>query len=281
MTEQISKAREAIDPMQGGETKPELVKQYEDLERRWKPFEGDRPGKLPLPLIALLPDLFQPRRGICENHVGDLRRVLVRGAELDPVVVLPVAGQWVLLDGHHRVEAYRRERGGKALISVEVFMGTPKEALMVPGRRNSKAKLPMSGAERSEEAWKHVRMGRLTIKETEQTCGVGHATVSRMGKRKRELIAEGKDPWDTSWRALLAGRKDMDDSDREAWVDAQVVKQAEKLHKAFGSSLTANVEIAAGALEKHFGRNLGDLVRELKQRVPREEWDEGDEDPDF
>ena len=89
-----------------------------------------------------------------DRHVADLRRALRNGGELDPVLVF-AAGRWFyLIDGHHRLQAYRRE--DKRDIPVEAFEGTPEEAVLAARKANSRAKLSMTNLERQNAAWQLV-----------------------------------------------------------------------------------------------------------------------------
>jgi hypothetical protein len=105
-----------------------------------------RPNRLPHKAITKMPELFQPR-GMSEKHIGDLVRAIQNFGEVDPLTVIAVGSKAVLIDGHHRLEAYQRAKK-LAGIPVTYFDGTPQEAVLEAGRANSKAKLPMSGQER-------------------------------------------------------------------------------------------------------------------------------------
>src|SRR5665213_313071 len=57
-------------------------------------------------------ELFQPRRPgwgtrrLDTKHVNSLATKITRKGELDPVVVVKLGQDWVVVDGHHRVAAY-------------------------------------------------------------------------------------------------------------------------------------------------------------------------------
>src|SRR5690242_17546698 len=63
--------------------------------------------------IVTMPTLFQPREGSLISHtnwehVHKLRKHVAHVGELDAPVLVRIAGQWVCVDGHHRLAAYRQ-----------------------------------------------------------------------------------------------------------------------------------------------------------------------------
>jgi Recombinase len=82
------------------------------------------------------------------------RRIGIDG-ELDPVLVIRLGKEWVCVDGHHRIAAYRLRKHKKP-IRCEWFTGTPTEAVDESMRRNKKDTLPVPSADRREEAWRRV-----------------------------------------------------------------------------------------------------------------------------
>jgi len=61
------------------------------------------------------------------------------------------------------------------------------------------------------------------------------------------------------------------------WIEEQAQAYADRLAKAFSTKLARNPEIAALALEYHFGRKLPDLLKELNARTG-EVLDDDEED---
>ena len=139
--------------------------------------------------IQTWPTLFQPRifwggaRETDTQFADKLKRRKSIVEELDPVVVLklgadtehvtwmdieagkvtedtPAAG-WVIVDGHHRLEAYRREDKQQS-IKCSWFGGSIREAMDVSVQRNNLLKLDMTSTERHEAAWKRVLIGGWT-----------------------------------------------------------------------------------------------------------------------
>ena len=154
----------------------------------------------PVDGITEAPEVFQPREGLDPYHLNTLKTALKRNAKggLHPVDVLEVEGIFYLVDGHHRLKAYRE--AGKARISVNPLTCTVREAMGVAGETNRKAALPNSAQERGEFAWKIVSLGPdwMTIPDTANAAGIGTATVERMRAKWKEVGQPGYanvEPW--------------------------------------------------------------------------------------
>jgi ParB-like chromosome segregation protein Spo0J len=238
-------------------------------------------SRLRLEDIKKIPDVFQPRNGMSPNHIEDLGKALRDHGELDPVLVMQV-GPWpVLIDGHHRWEAYMNAKG-KASIPVRYFDGSLAEAIAEAGRENSKAKLQMQPQERQDYAWKLTRMQLHSIRETARASGVSEAQVSIMRKVLGQLgaAANAHSEW---WRAKRAAR-DLEGPSEErddSWLDAQAQGYAERLYKVFGTKLISNPDLAARALRFHFGDQFDGLVSELAQYSDGDAEDESEGDDPF
>ncbi|TIM73751.1 MAG: hypothetical protein E5Y60_11415 [Mesorhizobium sp.] len=146
----------------------ELEKEWteeETIHRRWREdgvkFDLERPERLDIRAITLMPELFQPRDGISEKHLADLTKAIKNFGELDPLTVIVVSKRTILIDGHHRVEAYRRVWSDRE-VPIRYFEGSPSEAVLAASEANSAVKLPMESRERQNRAWKLVLIGRYT-----------------------------------------------------------------------------------------------------------------------
>lgn len=83
----------------------------------------------PLPLAALVEDMgTYPRHHVDEQYVGQLAEALRAGASLPPVVADKASRR--LVDGWHRVRAYRRVLGAAGVIDVELRT-YPNEAALL------------------------------------------------------------------------------------------------------------------------------------------------------
>jgi ParB-like chromosome segregation protein Spo0J len=237
---------------------------------------GDRPERLPLQAINKMPELFQPR-GISEKHIGDLARAIQNFGAVDPVTILPVGDRMILIDGHHRLEAY--ERAGKVTdIPVRYFGGTPEQAVLAAGEANSKAKLPMAGYERQNYAWRLVLLGKHSKASIARASGVAPSQVANMRVVQRKL-GEKAFEFKTWWQARTPVNGQQDEltaEDRDQWKEDLAADFADRLAKHFSTKLADRPEIAAMALDMYFGRRLPEVVEWLRAYVPESEDDEND-----
>jgi len=237
------------------------------------------PDHLPLSVITLLPELFQPREMV-DFHIHELARTAKSGRFLDPVTLLQVGSTAYLIDGHHRIAAYHDAQVSQP-IPVTYFGGTIDEAVLEAGRANSRAKLPMSVSQRMDYAWRLVKMGTYSKKQIIDAAVVSDGQVGTM---RRVMKALGNDAFEYAswWRAKKAaeGEKDyhLSEEEREEWLEVQAQKYADRLAKAFTTKLATNPALAARALHIHFGRKLPELVYFLHDFVSREELAEEESD---
>ena len=114
-------------------------------------------------------ELFQPRRPgyglrtLDTNHVNALALRIKRKGELDkPLVVKfgtvnPHTGEvdgheWVVVDGHHRLAAYRKVEWA-GTIKCQWFDGSVRAAMDESVQRNEKAHLRIEQGDKHEAAW--------------------------------------------------------------------------------------------------------------------------------
>lgn len=115
-------------------------------------------------------ELFQPRefnygaRSLNPEWVKTLAQRMSIHGQLDPVLVIRLGEQWVCVDGHHRIAAYRL-RNHREPIKCEWFAGTPREAVDESVRRNIKDALAVPQADRAEEAWRRVLLDQGSRKQ--------------------------------------------------------------------------------------------------------------------
>jgi hypothetical protein len=226
------------------------------------------------------PGLFQARGGeLYEPHLSDLASAIGREGMLDPVEVIQIGPQAVLIEGHHRMEAYRRA-GITEGIPVVYFKGTVADAVAESGRANTRAKLPMPLRERNDYAWKLVKLGRHSIKETASAANISERQVAIMRKVAKALgdAAFGYERWMPALQASKGiAPLTWEPDEIEARKEAQAQDYAERLSKAFYTKLTNNPEIAARALALHFGDKLREVLRELEGYVGQRDDEEEDD----
>ncbi len=236
------------------------------------------PPELAWDAIRQEPDLFQPRP-IAERHISELIRAIGVAGKLDAVTVIQVGTHAVLIEGHHRMAAYRRA-GILAGIPVEYFAGGLDAAVLESGRANSKAKLSMTNEDRQNCAWRWVQLGIHSISQIATSSGVSVRQVSTMRKVLKHL-GEDATAQETWWKAQRA----FNGIEGSAWTDAEVKDRiqaqaqdyADRLYIAFGNKFATNPEITAKALDIYLGRKLGEVFGEMRTYVGEPE----DGNPDF
>ncbi len=136
-----------------------------------------------LSAITSYPALFQPReKELDEYHVADLTKAIRNHGQLDPILVLLIGSEVVLVDGHHRFEAYKRSEY-KGPIPAEFFEGTLEEAILEAGNANTKVRLQMTNGERQNQAWELVRLGR-----TEKTIMERQSSLKNRSGSQQALV---------------------------------------------------------------------------------------------
>lgn len=237
-----------------------------------------RPATLALSQIFIKEALFQPR-AMDERHVQGLARTIKSKGAVEPIVVWEHGGEFILLDGHHRVDGYKIA-GKVDEIPVEFFEGSLDEALLRAGEANSKAKLPMSTRERQDFGWRLVSLGDFTKAQVMEAASISKGQVDIMRKAKLKLgpLAACIGPWHQA-RKLAEGGKD-EPSDMEDWKEQMAEEYADRLAKAFGNKLSTNPELAAMAFQRYFGRKLPELYHALGEGLSETEMASEDEDED-
>ncbi len=127
--------------------------------------------RLPTRDVRTVEALFQPRQleeGAAQSgqHLEELKRALQARGRLDPITVFKIGGEWVCIDGHHRLEAYR-QAGRKRLthIPIKIFTGSLEEALCFSIAANAPDKLNLSRADKYEAAWRLVLLGSFSASQ--------------------------------------------------------------------------------------------------------------------
>jgi len=255
-------------------------------EKAKQPPPETLPDHLAWSAIKILPELFQPRgvNGTDEKHVQDLQRAIENHGALEPVEVIWIGSEPFLIDGHHRMIAYRQARFD-GLIPVRPFKGTVEEAVLAAGAANSKAKLPMDSQTRQNYAWKLVLLGGYSKAATAKAASVSERTVANMRTAMKKLGDEAI-RYDAWWKAMQAANgvavdEPFDPDAHDEWLQQQAQSYADRLARTFSTKLARNPEIAGRALSIYFGRNLPEVVVELQHHAEKMRREEEGEDPDF
>jgi hypothetical protein len=201
--------------------------------------------RLTLRSIEVLPSVYQARaegretpRGLADKgHAAKLASLLKDvDIDLEPITVLKVGRRTILIDGHHRLEAYRSQR--RKDIPVKWFIGSPKEALLEAGRENSKIRLSMTAGERGEWAWELVCTGLYSISLIVAGSGVSKRQVSNMRKARKRFQEAGQDV-PAKWASVLREAWDDEDGSGETLKGKELIeKWVKNLNGAVGPAGT-------------------------------------------
>jgi hypothetical protein len=212
------------------------------------------PARLPLDAIGEEPLVFQPRQGgIDRDHVKEI----AKGIGGEGVLILRVGERWVVVDGHHRLAAYRAmqaKTGKPQMVPVTVLkVHSLDEAIREAGRRNSRDKLSMSLDDKTAFAWGLVVDGNGAKRVQAQAASIAESTVARMravsGRWKAKGInAEALKAW--GWDE--ARRRDQGVEHGEISPDAlEAMAQdwAKRLSGTFTNKLTKAPGVFARAIQ--------------------------------
>lgn len=234
---------------------------------RGKPAPSLPPGEPTLPLrrIKLRPEVFQHRRPSGPASAAHIKDLMSSAKErpLDPLLVWWDGKHWTCIDGHHRIEAYKRA-GGFDEVPVRVFRGTPEQASLQAARGNSRAKLQMSATEKLGAAWRIVSTASdVSKQETAEASGASERTVANMRKVRDQLLQMSKVPTEMSWdaaRRLASGEDAAESIDWEDRNEKEAQEMANKLLAALGKRGQQRVEALARALEIYSSQLPAQLV---------------------
>ena len=242
---------------------------------------GNWPNALPAALIKAMPEVFYTRgKDWSEYQVAVMCRALQAGFDLEPILVIQIADSTIVVDGHHRLEAYGRVKGANP-VQVRYFPGTPSGALLEAVRCNAHASIQMDGPQRQTCAWRLVLTQLYSKRDIAQASGVSLGQIGNMRVAARELgdAAMDQPTWFLAQKAWKGtSRQAMNDDERELWVQQQAERGAEGLRSKFGMWLAKHPEIAAQALAIYFGRKLPEVYRELRDHLAEEDCNFGSPD---
>lgn len=245
----------------------ELAVEIEELEAlRLQAGDQPRADRLPLDMVVVKEEVFQARLGkLAEKHLSDLSRPLKAGKELEPILVMPSADKFVLIDGHHRREAYHRAK--RSEIPVRYFEGTAQDALLESGRLNSQAKLPLDNTQRQNCAWRLVLSGLYSKKQIEQSASISGGQVANM-RRAMKALGANVTQYPQWWQASEAYKAMLKEEELPEFSQSDLEERAQRLAdgivKAISTRPANNPEIMARALEIYLGRNAWEVCKELQ-----------------
>jgi alkylated DNA nucleotide flippase Atl1 len=221
--------------------------------------------------IEALP-VFNNRAAPDERAIADLVKVLTNGDKLPAVTVLRVGGRNFLIDGHQRLEAFRLHaakagRGGRFVVPVTYFHGTPAEAVFASIERNSQHGVKLTASERTDAAWKLVLIGAKTRTEMTKATGVSRGWLTKMRQVMRALGDEASDhpQWHRALRAADGrNQKELTDEEYEERKRMKAERIADQVTQIVGNH-SSDPELMAMVIEAVMGRNLVPLIRRLRE----------------
>jgi len=175
------------------EIKP-LLAEWRKIKPEMVPIASIKTAGAYQPRIDRLPP-FKDRRRMSETsqrHADILTGKLGDGQNLAPVLVARINGQLYLIDGHHRLDAYRRAE--RECIPARIRDSTKKQAIRASLAVNCDfVKLPMHPEQCREAAWQTIALlthqGKRELpqgvsrRDIGRTFGVSHDTIATMTKR--------------------------------------------------------------------------------------------------
>lgn len=248
-------------------------------------------------------ELFQPRRPgwgthkLDPKHVKTLATNITRKGELDPVVVVKLGDQWVIVDGHHRVAAYLQlKRTDK--IKCEWFTGTVREAMDESLRRNEKAHLRVDQGDKHEAAWTRTVLDwngkdwSSSKRKVVRITGTSDGTVGKMRRwfkwhwkhrtgaeqttmGEKMITALGADLSVHSWNKVNGVTLDL--TPREWDVSDAAARLAASLTQRMTTVLSKDPEVTARALWLYDADLCPGLVAALEKHMRDQKTVEEDE----
>jgi uncharacterized ParB-like nuclease family protein len=237
-----------------------------DVERSLQRLQAAEVQHLPLASLKT-DDTLQPREARMvpfrdqarverrsEEHIGTMRLALeaAHSIELEPVLVADVAGALYVVDGHHRLKAYKRAQRETMPARVMPFL-TKLEAVMVSKLVNcAERALEMHKEQRLDAAWQYLtavtRQGTAGLPEGD-SCkkvagrfGIGHGTVHRMLQKMPKVNPRDwqGDALDSGtgfprWRKVREAGANWQQDHTEMSVDQITQHEAEQVAKKIGA----------------------------------------------
>ena len=259
------------------------LKQIEASEQK----ATERIRALSLKELFIDPNTFQWRvskfnKIASDEHIRTLVRVLKSTHEpFEPLLVFPIKGRFFVIDGHHRLTAYRKA-GWKNPVPVRVFVGTLDKARLAALEANVRDKLPLSKPEKSEAAWRLVKENKLSKAQIVKLGLAANGTVAAMRRVRAKLLKDGVDLIPLSWiKARLFGLE-TEIGNREEWIEKKARMIVDALLKAkIGQGLSKDPEVTAlalqmlnpslpGALARQWIMADADLQSEIADELRRE-----------
>ena len=206
--------------------------------------------------LKIVPALFQPRfQKEDTDHVAELRAALIEGGKLDAVKVFPIGDAFFLIDGHHRVAAYRdveADHESDGMIPVSYLASRSlDDAIAYAAKENAKARKRLERWELSAWTWEIVKSeARLSKACIAKLTGTSEATIGRMRPIFRRIKeATATDPRSTigwerwSWPSAMKWDKDHIPPTMDEDAETKALQHLyAKFSKAFGPLINKSPE---------------------------------------
>lgn len=234
-----------------------------------KPQPKELPKSLSLNKIKLLPEVFQHRSHVpwkSESHIKILAQAIQNNQQLEPITVWWNGKRWMCIDGHHRIEAYKKTGPNYQEVPVEVFEGSIDEAIKKAASGNTRDKLLMTAQDKCEAAWRlTIASETLSKSDVAEATGVSDRTVANMRLVKRKLLEEfpKRDLSELPWLSAMALSKGkaLETIDWEEKLEKDARKIAEILAKNLPRQTRRSPEVFARAIEIYDSR-MADALSE-------------------
>lgn len=228
------------------------------------------PAKLRASDIIIVEKVFQHRRlsrHQSQWHIRQLARTPKDSRMLAPILVWWAGKGWVVVDGHHRLEAYREAGWGSAEIAVSCLTGTLEEALLEGAKANCRPTLQMDKSERLNAAWRLTLLAESSKAQLAEAAGVATSTIGGMRKVAVRLSKSNpeEDLSELSWkRALgLARGETPVDANFEEEQAKEAREMANTLLGTFGRLSYRKKETLAMALSIYDCQLVREVVNQL------------------
>ncbi|MEM5471472.1 ParB N-terminal domain-containing protein [Hoeflea sp. AS60] len=238
-------------------------------------YPGETPTTLDYPEISVEAAVFQPRQleGRIAEDVAHLKTLAVavgtpqRPTHLDPITVWWAGDRWYVIDGHHRLKAYKKVRVTQGL-PVTVFEGTLDEAMAHSAASNSKDRLVMRTEDKLNYAWRLVIVSSLSKARIAKACAVSNGTLGNMRSAKAKLQLSPENTMGTlselSWldaQMEAAGKERDMDFDPDDAMRKRAERYRRGIIKAVGHKAFTDTDAFALALSQLDDRLPGCLMQ--------------------
>lgn len=226
--------------------------------------------RLPIREIKTIETVFQPRqmdKATAESgkHLGELKRALLAKGDLDPIAVWKVGGEWLCLDGHHRLEAYRQAGGRRTHVPVRIFCGSLEDAFRLTVESNAPDKLNLTPDDKREAAWRMLLLG-FSFRQINQATTISKGTIHNMDKAKQRVrevcpsvIVE---VW--TWKKVKELLSNTGGERNETWKDVKAKEWAKQLARTFNGLPSQHPRIFAKALLTYDAETAKAIAEEVR-----------------